>query len=312
MDPAKEQQHPAAGARDPPQTLEPMPSVSSEMSDMVGLLAKSVQGMQGSLGNAYQVSSRIEHDESTDMPLLVLTVENKSQFPIPGVTGTIRIGNDDNVERIFVPAADTHAKVLSSIITTTKKGKRDVKPTNVAMYSQPDAQEEADKIRAQSSEDFMPGTKRTDTFLLNLGNFDTWIVMLEVTFPSPGTGRKLSKKHECCVYLIDQCAVKWISDDESKAPTPQYAVSMSTAAVRQILKVPVTEGVAVGKMMSLTSSKGDFRIHGCVSSILENGQKSELMLWSDDSSEDMQRILRRIHIELNVLGELPQRHAMGE
>jgi hypothetical protein len=46
--------------------------------------------------------------------------------------------------------------------------------------------------------------KCVDVFRLTLPRFDDWIILAQVNFMSPGTGKTLSKNHECCVYLVDQ------------------------------------------------------------------------------------------------------------
>jgi len=50
----------------------------------------------------------------------------------------------------------------------------------------------------------LPGSKLVDIFTLDLDSFDEWVIHIEASFKSPGTGKSLFKRHECCVYLIDQ------------------------------------------------------------------------------------------------------------
>lgn len=50
----------------------------------------------------------------------------------------------------------------------------------------------------------MPGTKWVHVLELDLEVLDEWLIEIDVTFKSPGTGKPLNKKHECCIYLLDQ------------------------------------------------------------------------------------------------------------
>jgi hypothetical protein len=65
--------------------------------------------------------SRIDRDNGSDQPLLTLTTENTSQFPIPGVAGQLRIGKDDNNDSKFVDSPGSQATLLSSTVTANKK-----------------------------------------------------------------------------------------------------------------------------------------------------------------------------------------------
>ena len=67
------------------------------------------------------LGSRIERDEGTDKPILIITTENKSQFPIPGISGTLRIGRDDNADKKFERSVISVANLISSTIITAKK-----------------------------------------------------------------------------------------------------------------------------------------------------------------------------------------------
>jgi len=67
------------------------------------------------------LGSRIERDEKLGKPVLTLTTENKSQFPIPGVTGTLRIGRIDDENNTFIQCFDSTAIMKSSTLITIKK-----------------------------------------------------------------------------------------------------------------------------------------------------------------------------------------------
>jgi hypothetical protein len=49
----------------------------------------------------------------------------------------------------------------------------------------------------------LPGMKCVEVFELNLERFGEWVILIEAHFKSPGSGEMLSKRHECCVYLMD-------------------------------------------------------------------------------------------------------------
>ncbi|KAG0015172.1 glycerol ethanol, ferric requiring protein [Entomortierella chlamydospora] len=228
--------------------------------------------MQGSLGGAYQsmanqlkqsmemtqtmsnmmelflvssltISSRIERNDRTDKPLLILTTENKSHFPIPGVSGIIRIGMDNNEERKFESSAGSSATLLSSSMVTIKKGKKESKEKEGTIYVQPHQQMTGGQSQQPSIDVLGPGMRCVDVFELNLERFGEWIILVEASFISPGTGKKLSKKHECCVYLVDQCAIEWLPGNQEKEFESAYTSKMMTGALRQVLKVPMTDGI---------------------------------------------------------------------
>ncbi|KAI7826043.1 hypothetical protein BC939DRAFT_502000 [Gamsiella multidivaricata] len=313
-------------------------TIPSEMSTMVSLLASSVQGMQGSLGNAYQsmanqlkqsmemtqtmssmmelflvssLSSSVERDDRTDKPLLVLTTENKSQFPIPAITGKIRIGKDNNEERKFEVSHNSRAILLSSNMSTIKRGRKESKAMPDTIYRQPHeptSEEPPQPSSIPSSNILLPGMRYVDVFELNLENFDEWIILVEASFRSPGTGKQLFKKHECCVYLIDQCAIEWKSDEETTEPVSGHIVRMTTTSLRQILKVPATKGIKVGMGLSLSPLQGKHKIQGSVSAISEDNQETDLSLCCEETMDGASYILERICMELNALGEV-QNHA---
>ncbi|KAF8961348.1 hypothetical protein BGZ46_001363 [Entomortierella lignicola] len=304
---------------------------------MVNLLAKSVQGMQGSLGNAYQsmanqlkqsmemtqtmsnmmelflvssltISSRIERNEKTDKPLLILTTENKSHFPIPSVSGTIRIGRDNSENRKFEWSPDSNVKLLSSSIVTIKKGRKESTEKQGTIYNQPQIQsteEEQQQQQASLLDVLSPGMRCIDVFELNLEHFDEWVVLVEASFISPGTGKKLSKKHECCVYLIDQCGIEWGSNGEEENEVEHgYTSKMKTLPLRQILKVPATDGISVRKRFTLMPSLKGLIIRGYINAISEDMEITDLLFWSEGDPENSEYILERICIELNILGEV--------
>ncbi|KAF9125435.1 hypothetical protein BGX30_000461 [Mortierella sp. GBA39] len=333
MDISKEHQQsqPQENTQDTAQS----PGIPNEMSSMVSLLASSVNGMQGSLGHAYQsmanqvkqsmemtqtmskmmemflvsslsISSRLERVDSTDKPILVLITENKSQFPIPGLSGSLRIGNDDNKERKFKRSTASLTTVISKTYTMTKRG-RQAEPQEMkhSIYEQPGT---TGTEEPQPSLDvLLPGMRCVEVFELSLERFDEWVILVEARFKSPGSGEVLSKRHECCVYLIDQCSIKWLSADGREAPAMELSqdTKMMTGPLRQILKVPVTEGVSVGMRFALFPFKSDKEIQGRVSHISDDMQETCLSLWSEQSDAADSIILERIAIELGILGEHP-------
>ncbi|KAH7046288.1 hypothetical protein BKA57DRAFT_72761 [Linnemannia elongata] len=333
MDTTKEHQQsqPQENTQDTAQSA----GIPSEMSSMVSLLASSVNGMQGSLGHAYQsmanqvkqsmemtqtmskmmemflvsslsISSRIERDDSTDKPILVLITENKSQFPIPGLSGSLRIGNDDNKERKFKRSTASLTTVISKTYTMTKRGRQE-EPQEMkhCIYQQLGT---AGTDESQPSLDILlPGMRCVEVFELSLERFDEWVILVEARFKSPGSGEVLYKRHECCVYLIDQCSIKWLSADGREAPAMEWSQEskMMTGPLRQILKVPVTEGVSVGMRFALFPFKSDKEIQGRVSHISEDKQETSLSLWTEQNDAADSIILERIAIELGILGEHP-------
>ncbi|KAF9909354.1 hypothetical protein EC991_008739 [Linnemannia zychae] len=306
--------------------------IPNEMSTMVSLLADSVTGMQGSLGNAYQsmanqvmqsmemtqtmskmmdmflvsslnISSRIESGDSSDKPILILVTENKSQFPLPGLAGTLRIGNDDNPERKFILSTAALATVVSKTYTMTKRG-RSTEPqeSNHCIYQQVGP---AGTEKSHPALDvLLPGMKCVEVFELSLERFDEWVILVEAHFKSPGSGEVLSKRHECCVYLMDLCSIEWLTASEKEAPAGglSHESKMMTGPLRQILKVPATEGVSVGMRFALHPFKSDNAIHGRVSHISEDKQETSLSLWSEQGDSIDPVVLERIAIELGILG----------
>jgi hypothetical protein len=150
-------------------------------------------------------ASRIERDESTDKPILILVTENKSQFPIPGLSGSLRIGNDDNKEKKFKCSTASLATIISKTYTMTKGG-RQVEPQEMkqCIYQQHGAR--ADEPQP-SLDVLLPGMRCVEVFELSLERFDEWVILVDARFKSPGSGELLSKRHECCVYLIDQVTI---------------------------------------------------------------------------------------------------------
>ncbi|GJJ71256.1 hypothetical protein EMPS_03606 [Entomortierella parvispora] len=304
------------------------PGIAPEMSTMVNLLASSVQGMQGSLGNAYQsmanqlkqsmemthtmsnmmemflvsslsVCSRIERDGRSEKPLLIITTENKSQFPIPNVSGTLRMGRIDEEDNTFTQSFDSNANLKSSTLIPAKKGVKDTTKREHSIYWA----EEDSPPKDISLDVLLPGSKLVDVFSLDLDSFDEWVILIEASFKSPGTGKKLFKKHECCVYLIDQCKIElyWSLDT---IPRDEYQQSvqprMMIKSFREVFHVPVVDGVKVGMRFVLSPSGMYASVIGKVIDILEDDQVLQLDLWLDENDDDID--LDRIGSELMVLG----------
>ncbi|KAF9904162.1 hypothetical protein BX616_001383 [Lobosporangium transversale] len=252
------------------------------------------------LVSSLTITSRIERSDDTDKPLLILTTANNSQIPIPAVTGVLTIGKDNYEENKFERSVGSHATLCSSVITSIKRGNKETRKMQSSIYKRIDDKEVAG---VHELDVLLPGMKCIDTFELNLDAFEPWIIQVETGLKSPGTGRRLSKKHECCVYLIDQCTILWSPGDGTREQGTEYIINMMTTPLRQILKVPVTEGINVGMRVSLSSSRGEYRIEGTVGEISEDKQVVELWMWSEDNSAEMQYILERICRELSILGE---------
>lgn len=154
------------------------------------------------------LASRVERDDRTDKPILVLITENKSQFPIPGLSGSLRIGNDDNKEKRFKRSTASLTTIISKTYTTTKRG-RQSEPQEMkhCIYQQP---ETAGTEESQPLLDvLLPGMRCVEVLELSLERFDEWVILVEARFKSPGSGEVLSKRHECCVYLIDQVTINF-------------------------------------------------------------------------------------------------------
>ncbi|KAF9200740.1 hypothetical protein BGZ49_009016 [Haplosporangium sp. Z 27] len=253
--------------------------------------------------------SEIERNEKTDKPLLILTTENKSHFPIPSVSGTIKIGKDNNTNRKFECSPDSNVTLLSSSIVTIKKGRKESTEKQGTIYNQPQMQSTEEEEQQQQQASLLdvlgPGMRCVDVFELNLERFDEWVVLVEASFISPGTGKKLSKKHECCVYLIDQCGIEWGSNGEEENEVEHgYTSKMKTLPLRQILKVPATDGISVRKRFTLMPSLEGLIIRGYINAISEDMEITDLFFWSKGDPENSEYILERICIELNILGEV--------
>lgn len=72
------------------------------------------------------------------------------------------------------------------------------------IYQQPGARAEESQL---SLDVLLPGMRCVEVFELSLERFDEWVILVEARFKSPGSGEVLSKRHECCVYLIDQVTI---------------------------------------------------------------------------------------------------------
>lgn len=119
----------------------------------------------------------------------------------------------------------------------------------------------------------LPGTKWVHVLELDLEVLDEWLIEIDIAFKSPGTGKPLNKKHECCIYLLDQvnfcynmlvyfnsdsrtrtnplidlylqCSVCWLPtfSDSPKEPA-WYHAKMSTGNLRRALQVPAAASIA--------------------------------------------------------------------
>ncbi|KAF9582782.1 hypothetical protein BGW38_010762, partial [Lunasporangiospora selenospora] len=259
---------------------------------MVSHLADSVQTMQGHLGSAYQtlannmkqslemtqamsnmmemllasnlnICSRIERDERSDKPLLVITTENKSQLPIPHIVGLLKIGRDDNQERTFETSEQSKWTLVSSAQTISKRGTRVAEDKDSSIYelkSGPSGPiNDAEQMYGSQINSvplvLLPDSRWTDVFELELEQFDSWVIVIETSFQSPGSNRRFRKKHECCIYLMDQCVISWEPGTPKPTTDPVGDVTMRTANFRQTLQVPLTEGLRVGMTFTLVPSQ---------------------------------------------------------
>ncbi|KAF9964303.1 hypothetical protein BGZ70_006656 [Mortierella alpina] len=251
----------------------------------------------------------IERDADTQQPILILTTENTGKLPIPGIAGVLRIGSDDNAERKFKRSTASIATLLSSSMVGTKDGGKGQlsKELQHSIYQQtttsiPGAQSQDQPL---SNDVLLPGSIRVETFMLNLERMDEWIIKLEANF-SGMTGKKLFKRHECCIYLLDQCSIDWIPEvNSNEGAKSGWTVNMMTTQVRQVLRVPATEGIHIGMSFIMTAFQGDFTMKGAIYNLSEDKQTTQLVLWLGSEAENTLK-LDRIRLELGLLGEHPQ------
>ncbi|KAF9984662.1 hypothetical protein BGZ75_003758 [Mortierella antarctica] len=152
----------------------------------------------------------------------------------------------------------------------------------------------------------LPGTIRVETFQLNLERMDEWIIKLEANF-SGMTGKKLFKRHECCIYLLDQCSIDWLPGATSiEGVQSGWTVNMMTTQVRQVLRVPATEGVHIGMGFIMKAFQGDFTMKGAIGNLSEDKQATQLVLWPENSGAEDALKLVRIRSELGLLGDHPE------
>ncbi|KAG0032127.1 hypothetical protein BGZ81_011616 [Podila clonocystis] len=289
------------------------PGIPTEMSSMVSLLSSSLAGTQGSLGKAYgvmakslqqslemtqsmsnmldlllvdnlSISTRVERRSISERPLIIVVTENKSRFPLPGLTGTLWIGRDDNEAKTFEAVQDSRALLVSGTTTTTLRNKKEIKneaPTLYANTSQP-PESHIEPVT------LMPGTKWVHVLELDLEVLDEWLIEIDITFKSPGTGKPLNKKHECCIYLLDQCSVCWLPTlSDLPEQHAWHRAKMSTTNLRRALQVPAAASIAEGSRFDLIPTQvQDVIVHGRVDTITEDGSEATCSLWCDPISPE--------------------------
>ncbi|KAG0083115.1 hypothetical protein BGZ93_005026 [Podila epicladia] len=314
------------------------PGIPTEMSSMVSLLSSSLEGTQGSLGKAYgvmakslqqsmemtqsmsnmldlllvdnlSISTRVERRSISERPLIIVVTENKSRFPLPGLTGTLWIGRDDNEAKTFEAVQDSRAFLVSGITTTTSKNKKVIKNEAPTLYTNT-SQPPGSHIEPAT---LMPGTKWVHILELDLEVLDEWLIEIDVTFKSPGTGKPLNKKHECCIYLLDQPTFS----DPPKEPAWHHA-TMSTANLRRALQIPAAASIDEDSRFDLIPTQvQDVVVHGRVDTIKEDGSEATCSLWCDlpnpeDDSQDesaltielLQIVAGRLAAELRIFDDL--------
>lgn len=84
-----------------------------------------------------------------------------------------------------------------------------------------------------------------------------------------------------------------------------------TASLRQVLKVPVADGISVGKKFTLKPPCDGVIIQGYICGVSEDMRETDLLFWSEGDPDRTVYLLERIGIELNILGEHPE-HKNGE
>ncbi|KAG0325748.1 hypothetical protein BGZ99_000193 [Dissophora globulifera] len=249
------------------------------------------QAMSGMM-DMLLVTSSIEHDDDTGKPILTIQTQNNSPFPLPNVAGTLRIESNKG--------EPTGGEVNGASAT----GEFELKEMQSSIYTQLNDRQRIEEQRSNAIDVLLPGMRCMDIFELSLKQFDSWIIHVEFSLKSPGTGKRLFKRHELGVYLLDQCTIRWSSDDGTKGPDLSYTASMMMAPLRHVLKVPVTEGVSVGMRFSMTPLQEEFNVKGYVSSISDDKRVAELRFWSEELSlPRIQDILQLIQRELEILGE---------
>ncbi|KAF9330745.1 glycerol ethanol, ferric requiring protein [Podila minutissima] len=253
--------------------------MTQSMSNMLDLL----------LVDNLSISTRVERRSISERPLIIVVTENKSRFSLPGLTGILRIGRDDNEAKTFEAVQDSRAFLVSGTTTTTLKNKKAIKNEAPTLYTNTSQPLESHVEPAT----LMPGTKWVHILELDLEVLDEWLIEIDVTFKSPGTGKPLSKKHECCIYLLDQCSVCWLPtfSDPPKEPV-WYHATMSTANLRRALQVPAAASIAEDSRFDLIPTQvQDVVVHGRVDTITEDGSEATCSLWCDlpnldDDSQD--------------------------
>ncbi|KAF9195679.1 glycerol ethanol, ferric requiring protein [Haplosporangium sp. Z 11] len=131
----------------------------------------------------------------------------------------------------------------------------------------------AEEKKAVAGDVLFPGMTYTDTFELDLERFDEWIIKVTTDFQSP-TGKKMIKRHECVVYLLDQCAIEWIPGEDCQHDRTGLTVHMPTAQLRELLRVPETMGVAVGMRFTMKACQAELEVKGYICEVSEDSKST--------------------------------------
>ncbi|KAF9319806.1 hypothetical protein BG003_008100 [Podila horticola] len=247
--------------------------MTQSMSNMLDLL----------LVDNLSISTRVERRSISERPLIIVVTENKSRFPLPGLTGTLWIGRDDNEAKTFKAVQDSRAFLVSGTTTTTLKDKKEIKNEAPTLYTNTSQPPESHIEPAT----LLPGTKWVHVLELDLEVLDEWLIEIDIAFKSPGTGKPLNKKHECCIYLLDQ-EPAW------------YHAKMSTGNLRRALQVPAAASIAEDSHFDLIPTQvQDVVVHGRVDTITEDGSEAICSLWCDrPNPEDDRQDENALTIEL--------------
>ncbi|KAF9427230.1 hypothetical protein BGZ94_005289 [Podila epigama] len=262
------------------------------------------------------ITAKIERNTSSpghsrEKPLLRISTENRGRIPIQGLKGVLRIGIAKDGEDGIDASMDCGGTILTSSTTTLVRGKQEVKKTAPVLYVTGKSSAPSELLTLP------PETKWEHVLELELAGFDDWHIELVAEFMNVGSARPLTRKLDCCVYLLDQCTIHWLRE-QSRTPNELacFQANMRTANVRQVLHVPATEGISTGSGFSLTPTADELIIHGRVENITDDGTGATIAVWCEyssaiDNMEDfvpteqlLQVVASRVTEELAVLDEM--------
>jgi hypothetical protein len=95
-----------------------------------------------------------------------------------------------------------------------------------------------------------PGTLEWE-LVLEIKQMKQCNCVVELSFPSPGTGKMLKVEHAFGVYLIHRCKREWIKKHTEKIGLA-VSVVLDCAFVRKFFRIPHSEGIAPGGALRLS------------------------------------------------------------